>query len=391
MTNRRLFLIGSTSSSFALRLPLACIQRSHVHKPVLGSAKLQLTCYLGADSRPAEHGIDGSFSSVDVVLSGLKGGDLDRLSAEVKRLQLQQDWLAEDTARASPTPQLQPQQPVLDAIRGITVSNPLASGSSGSLQALVPGSRQDSAPQGMHPSTSSPALGGLAALRQQVEARRDQEDRALDRGFQDLRNLMDVAGQLTELANRLRSNFDRIRGQQQQQPGDSGTSAALEGEGEVYALLEDLGITSPVTIEVAGAKAFHKEMAKEVADFLLTPPPGRPSLIDQHQGMLLLTDLYCLFNRARGTALVSPDDLLRACELLAGLQVEGLRLRSFESGVKAVQSKAHSEEASGKACGGADYRLLTLHLVSHRPFSAGSARWCRSTAGANLARESAHR
>ena len=30
-------------------------------------------------------------------------------------------------------------------------------------------------------------------------------------------------------------------------------------------------------------------------------------------GILPLTDLYCLYNRARGTDLVSPDDLLKAC------------------------------------------------------------------------------
>jgi hypothetical protein len=32
-------------------------------------------------------------------------------------------------------------------------------------------------------------------------------------------------------------------------------------------------------------------------------------------GMMALTDVYCLFNRARGTELVSPHDLLHACEL----------------------------------------------------------------------------
>lgn len=32
--------------------------------------------------------------------------------------------------------------------------------------------------------------------------------------------------------------------------------------------------------------------------------------------MLAVVDLYCMYNRARGTDLVAPDDLLLACEKL---------------------------------------------------------------------------
>jgi len=49
-------------------------------------------------------------------------------------------------------------------------------------------------------------------------------------------------------------------------------------------------------------------------------------------GIMTLTDVYCVFNRARGTELVSPDDLLAACKLLSTLGLP-LRLRSFPSGV----------------------------------------------------------
>lgn len=31
---------------------------------------------------------------------------------------------------------------------------------------------------------------------------------------------------------------------------------------------------------------------------------------------MVLSDVYCVYNRARGTSLISPDDLLRACLLL---------------------------------------------------------------------------
>ncbi|GJY04278.1 vacuolar protein sorting-associated protein 36 [Tanacetum coccineum] len=34
-------------------------------------------------------------------------------------------------------------------------------------------------------------------------------------------------------------------------------------------------------------------------------------------GVLYMIDIYCLFNHARGTELISPNDLLRACSLFA--------------------------------------------------------------------------
>lgn len=53
--------------------------------------------------------------------------------------------------------------------------------------------------------------------------------------------------------------------------------------------------------------------------------------------MIALTDLYCLFNRARGTSLISPEDLHRACLLFEKLNLP-VKLRRFDSGVLVVQS-----------------------------------------------------
>jgi ESCRT-II complex subunit VPS36 len=58
----------------------------------------------------------------------------------------------------------------------------------------------------------------------------------------------------------------------------------------------------------------------------------------------MLPDVYCLFNRARGTELVSPDDLLAACELFEALGLP-LRLRRFASGVIVVQGAQHTDAA----------------------------------------------
>lgn len=118
-----------------------------------------------------------------------------------------------------------------------------------------------------------------------------------------------------------------------------------------------MGITSPVTRQTAGA-LFHQQLALQLADFLA------PRL-EHARGVMTLPDTYCLFNRARGNELVSPEDLIKvrsavasafvcvrgdshclchqACSLWEKLHV-GLRLRRFDSGVLVVQSLALSEE-----------------------------------------------
>jgi EAP30/Vps36 family len=64
--------------------------------------------------------------------------------------------------------------------------------------------------------------------------------------------------------------------------------------------------------------------------------------------IIALPDLYCLFNRARGTELVSPDDLLRSAKLLERVESSGFRLRGFPSGVLVVQAASHSDEEVGR-------------------------------------------
>jgi ESCRT-II complex subunit VPS36 len=61
--------------------------------------------------------------------------------------------------------------------------------------------------------------------------------------------------------------------------------------------------------------------------------------------MLLLTDVYCLLNRARGTQLISPPDCLAAAVLLAQVDTP-LRLQEFDSGVKAIVAHGAAEQVA---------------------------------------------
>ena len=73
----------------------------------------------------------------------------------------------------------------------------------------------------------------------------------------------------------------------------------------------------------------------QLADFL------RPRMA-KAGGIITLADVYCLFNRARGTELISPDDLVQAVELFTGYGA-GMHARTFSSGVVVVQSDSHDD------------------------------------------------
>lgn len=60
--------------------------------------------------------------------------------------------------------------------------------------------------------------------------------------------------------------------------------------------------------------------------------------------IIALTDLYAIVNRARGTELVSPDDLYQACVLFEPLQL-GFHIHTFPSGVIVVQPNSFTPES----------------------------------------------
>ena len=71
-----------------------------------------------------------------------------------------------------------------------------------------------------------------------------------------------------------------------------------------------MGIASDFSAQVSkdtSGNLYHDALANEVEKFL-------GSVIDKFGGVVGLVDLYCMYNRARGTDLISPDDLMIACK-----------------------------------------------------------------------------
>lgn len=81
--------------------------------------------------------------------------------------------------------------------------------------------------------------------------------------------------------------------------------------------------------DLAG-KNYFSELAKEVEKFTF-------NILDKFGGVLALVDLYCMYNRARGSDKISPEDLLIACEKINSTLESKVLYRTFASGVKVVQ------------------------------------------------------
>jgi ESCRT-II complex subunit VPS36 len=163
-------------------------------------------------------------------------------------------------------------------------------------------------------STHRAGLGGV--LRGREEAGHV-VTRTLETAFADLDNLMAQAADLVRLTERW-------------------TATKVGGQGDGPALvdmLHNMGIPNPVTRRSAGS-AYHEQLAVQLAAFLAGP-------LDRAGGTLTLTAAYCIVNRARGTELISPEDLTHACRLLGSVG-SPITLAAFPSGFTVLQSASRS-------------------------------------------------
>lgn len=182
---------------------------------------------------------------------------------------------------------------------------------------------------GLYSSDGSVRMVGVAGILRKEQEMWESTDKNLQDAFQDLNALMSKAKEMVTLAEKMRQKL--LTNSQ-----TSGTNDEDMGsKEEMQDWLLSVGIISPVTKESAGA-LYHQQLSRQLADFLRTP-------LDRAGGMINLIDAYCLFNRARGTELISPDDMLRACSLWEKFDVP-VMLRKFDSGVMVIQNKSHSDE-----------------------------------------------
>lgn len=120
----------------------------------------------------------------------------------------------------------------------------------------------------------------LAAIEDRIQKSTLEATETMTDAFQDLDRLMAKATEMVKLAESISSKVSK------ETINDDGELSALRTQ------LLNLGISSPVTRGSAGS-IYHQELARELAEFL-------SKFFKKEDDMKSLTDVYCLFNRARG-------------------------------------------------------------------------------------------
>ncbi|KAM4797198.1 vacuolar protein-sorting-associated protein 36 [Rhinophrynus dorsalis] len=167
---------------------------------------------------------------------------------------------------------------------------------------------------------------GIVGIERKLEEKRKETDKNISEAFEDLSKLMDKAKEMVELS---KSIANKIKDKQ----GDITEDETIRFK----SYLLSMGIANPVTRETHGSGThYHMQLAKQLATMLQAP-------LEERGGIMSLTEVYCLVNRARGMELLSPEDLVNACKMLESLKLP-LRLRIFESGVMVIEHQSHNEE-----------------------------------------------
>jgi len=118
----------------------------------------------------------------------------------------------------------------------------------------------------------------------------------------------------------------------------------MEDTTELTSMLQDMGMITALAKD--SSSSFHEMLARQICDFLssnksfLTAKGG--------SGIITLTDVYCLYNRARGANMISPEDLIEALAMIEKLGL-GMKLREFDgSGVKVLQESNFDDSVMAK-------------------------------------------
>ncbi|XP_077226438.1 EAP30/Vps36 family protein isoform X2 [Tasmannia lanceolata] len=177
----------------------------------------------------------------------------------------------------------------------------------------------------------SSMMAGVSGILRKEQEMWESTDKSLHDAFQDLNALMSKAKEMVMLAEKMRLKL--LAGSTSH--SDTSNDEEMGSKQEMQDWLLSVGIASPVTKESAGA-LYHQQLSRQLADFVKLP-------LERAGGMIALIDIYCLFNRARGTELISPEDLLQACAIWEKFDVP-VMLRKFDSGVMVIQNKTQSDE-----------------------------------------------
>lgn len=207
----------------------------------------------------------------------------------------------------------------------------------------------------------------------------DTSNRAQNEGMvdalKDLEALMQKAKQMVDLAETLNSKL-ASQESQKQQLGTSIEGQVVTESSEAATLIRSslvrLGLPAPAVTEdmAKDEMEYHVELARELAQILLgsgdsgrlrsqglmgrgtvlrkgqtTAPQYLASDLEHGRGLVSLDEAWCVWNRARGVALVPPRTLRTVATFLSQVTSPPIAFRQFRSGLCVLHTPHFSERA----------------------------------------------
>lgn len=171
-------------------------------------------------------------------------------------------------------------------------------------------------------------MAGIGRIETKLKNKLEVTDRNISLAFQDLKQLTDMAEQMTHLSKSIATKIK-----------EHGSQVTTDETILFKSHLLELGIEQQVDIGLpskstySSISRYYEDLARQIA-IIVTPLMAR-----KKQDQFTLSDVYCCFNRARGMDLVSPYDIREACKLLQSLPDSQLKLYEYKSGLLVIQNQ----------------------------------------------------
>lgn len=203
--------------------------------------------------------------------------------------------------------------------------------------------------------TSRYGAGGIAAIERQQAAQASSTDHNIDRAFADLDKLMSHANEMVQLSRNLARRMKDAKSNNL----TLDETDQLRSEMLAMGIMDGTDIGGEADRRGRETKMFYVELAHQVCKLIhpllkATDESSRSGV--RLSGCMDLASVYCRVNRARGMDLISPDDLLCACELMHKENLP-LRLKCFPGGLMVLQLSSEDEQETLQA---------TVRLVEER-------------------------
>uniref|UniRef100_V5EQS9 Vacuolar protein-sorting-associated protein 36 n=1 Tax=Kalmanozyma brasiliensis (strain GHG001) TaxID=1365824 RepID=V5EQS9_KALBG len=214
---------------------------------------------------------------------------------------------------------------------------------------------------------------GIDGILSSVDSTSRAQNDDMHGALKDLEALMRKAKQMVEFAEALNAKLTK-----QEQAAAAAREAGLpdaaplpdqEAATLIRSSLVQLGLPAPAITEdmARDQDEYHRELARELAGLLLgtggraaglmgagkIAAKGKssdtlPRISDDElkgRGLVGLDEVWCVWNRARGVALVPPQALRSAAAFLPDITSPSVRIKTFRSGLSVLHTPRYSDDA----------------------------------------------